>query len=335
MAAQPGIYLLCGEDEFTQDEFVSGLTARLGDSSMADLNTTRLDGRTHSIEDLVQAASAMPFLAALRLVIFAHPTDRIKHPAQQKKLTDFLDRLAPTTQLVLTEDRLLTEDFNRKKGRIHWLEKWVTTAKDRAVYKEFRLPAGAMLISWIQKRAEKAGGRIAPQAATELAAQVGAEPRQLDQEIGKLLAYVNYARPIEVDDVLHLTPFTARVPDFALVNAIRSRDAKQAYHLLHRELEEKDPLMIFGSITHQFRQVMLAREWFERGGQNSDELAGILHISPYPAKLALEHARGYSLAELERIYHILLKVDSDVKSSEATSELALDLLMLELTDSSR
>ena len=43
--------------------FVEELYGRMSDPSTADLNTTRLDGRQASDEDLRNAAFAMPFLA--------------------------------------------------------------------------------------------------------------------------------------------------------------------------------------------------------------------------------------------------------------------------------
>ena len=67
------------------------------------------------------------------------------------------------------------------------------------------------------------GGQITPQAAVSLANQIGDDTRLASQEITKLLTYVNFARPVDVDDVEHLTPLTAKIGDFELVNALRDR----------------------------------------------------------------------------------------------------------------
>ncbi len=336
MADQPAIYLLCGEDEFAIDEMVAGIIAEVGgDPTMADMNTSHLDGRTHSYEDLVKAVHAMPFLAERRLVTYTHPTDRIKHPSHQKKLIDLLDHLPPTTLIVITEDHVLTADYDRKKEKIHWLERWALKAGERVVFKEFRLPTGSNLNNWVQRRAVKAGGKFTPAAADALIAKTGAQPRMLNQEIQKLLIYVNYARAVDPDDVQHVTPFTAPVPDFALINALRSQDARQALSYLHRELEEKDPLQIFGSITNQFRQVLLVREIIEQGG-NQEDVKRLLNIHhPYAVQMAMEHARAFTLPALESIYHRLLATDTAMKTGGMESELALDLLLLELTNASR
>mgnify|MGYP000865746596 CR=1 FL=1 len=60
----------------------------------------------------------------------------------------------------MAEARPLTDDRDRKKNKLHWLEKWARTAGERVVYKEFRLLVGPQLNTWIQRQAEKAGGRF-------------------------------------------------------------------------------------------------------------------------------------------------------------------------------
>jgi DNA polymerase-3 subunit delta len=163
-----------------------------------------------------------------------------------------------------------------------------------------------------------------------LASRVGLEPRLLDLEIGKLLAYVNYSRPIEVDDVVYLTPDSAGAPDFALVNALRAHDARQALNILQREMGEKDPLQIFQGIVFQFRQLLLVREILDEGGREED-VVRLLGIHPYAARLAVEHARRFELGDLETIYRRLLELDEALKTSAMEGELALDVLVTELS----
>ena len=63
---------------------------------------------------------------------------------------------------------------------------------------------------------------------------VGADTRQAAQEISKLLAYVNWARPIKVADVEAVSIVTAEPDIFAMVDALASGNGKSAQRLLHR-----------------------------------------------------------------------------------------------------
>jgi DNA polymerase-3 subunit delta len=328
--ASPVIYLLDGEDEFGISEFLARLQEKLGDPAMAEMNTTRLDGRSLNLDELVNAVSAMPFLTPRRLIILANPLARLSTPPQREKFKDILNQVPPTTALALVEYRLLAEMRDRHNNKPHWLEKWALEAGERVFIKHFPLPAGDGLAKWIIARAKAAGGAFTPQAAAALAELSGQEPRLADQEIHKLLAYVNYARPVEADDVESLTPSAAKIQDFALVNALRSRDRRAAQSILNKMLEKDDPLAILQQIVFQYRLLIAACD----GSNNHlgpDEIARQLRTHAYPVKLALKQARHYHLADLEAIYHRLLELDEAIKTGQTPGELALEILVVRLT----
>jgi DNA polymerase-3 subunit delta len=187
-----------------------------------------------------------------------------------------------------------------------------------------------MMVKWIQEHAKSLGGQITPQASVSLANQIGDDTRLASQEINKLLTYVNFTRPVEADDVEHLTPLTAKIGDFELVNAIRDRDDRKAQALLHRSLDDDDPLRIFHSIVFQIRTLIVAREILDEHGTLND-IPKSLKIGPYPARLALESAPHFSMMFLELIYHRLLELDATIKSGQIETDLALELLVIELT----
>lgn len=354
MAEQPVVYVLHGDDDLSIADFVKGLFASLGDPAMADLNTTRLDGRTNTLDDLVRAASAISFLSPRRLVIFERPLERIRGPKQgaepvndpsvesasqqQKKFLSILEKIPPTTILSLVFSQPLTVERDIKNKRFHWLEKWAQSAGPRVSLNKFMLPTGPDLIKWIQERAKKLEGQFTSQAAAVLAAQIGPEPRILQSEIQKLLAYVNYARPVEPDDVQHISSTIQHQEDFGLVNALRTKNFNQAMKMLRIELDNNEPLEVFPGIVYQFRLLLLTRDVLDRGGLEADviELGKIVNrdgrpLHNYVARLAVEQARRFTHGELDDIYHRLLEVDVAMKSSAMPNELALELLVTELT----
>jgi DNA polymerase-3 subunit delta len=323
------VYLFHGEDEYAIAQDVSKIEAHLGDASIAAMNTTRLDGRSYNPDDLLSVASAMPFLTDHRLVILTYPLARLNSDPARKKFLAQLDQVPRTTKLVLIEYRVLTE---RKGGVIkkHWLEKWADGAGDRAFQKAFPLPKGKAMAGRIQELAKAAGGQITPDAADLLAALVGDEPRLASQEIQKLLAYVNYRRAIEAEDVDQLTADTAQGDIFNMVDSLGNRDGKQAIGMLYRLLEQQDPFSIFGMIVRQFRLLLLAREVMERGG-NVGAVAQELGIKPFVAEKVYGQARQFSIPVLEAVYHRLLELDEAMKTSMIDGDLALGTLAADFT----
>jgi DNA polymerase-3 subunit delta len=319
----PVVYLLHGDDEFAIAQFVAGLEARVGDAATASMNITRLDGRTSDPGEAFSAAAAMPFLANRRLVILHHPLARLSGKAAQGGFLEQLERVPASSALVLVEDKELTEPKDRRKGRVHWLERWAEQHPGLAFQKVFPLPRGAAMTRWIQERARSAGGQFTPQAAGLLVTLVGEEPRQVDQEIQKLLTYVNLRRPVDVDDVENLTADTAQGDIFAMVDALGNQQGHVALAMLHRLLEMQDPISIFGMVVRQFRLLLLAREVLDNGGQEG-EVAQMLRVHPFVAKKISEQARHFALAQLEHLYHRLLELDEAIKTGQMPADLVLD-----------
>jgi DNA polymerase III subunit delta len=333
----PTVYLLHGDDEFAISEYIAKLIEKLGDKMMAEVNTTRLDGRSCSLEELVGAVSAMPFLVSRRLVILTHPLAYSKPPELRKRFVELLNKVPSTTALVLAENHSLTGYDERRHGKINWLEKWAQESKGHALLRFFGVPSGSELKEWIRKRAKEAGGQITPQAALMLAELTGPEPRLIEHEIEKLLAFVNYKREIDDGDVQLLTPDIAGAPDFEMVNAIRRHDTSQALSYLRKELLEKEPPVILHSIVYQYRLLVMAREILDENGNEADVIQIITalpftpKIKTKPANIAAQTARNFRLSELDSIYHRLLEFDELMKSSGMEGELALDVLVTELS----
>ncbi len=328
----PEIYIFDGDDEFAINESINKVIARLGDANLAEMNTTRLDGRSFSISQLIDAVATIPFLTPKRLVILSHPTARLKDRASQEEFLTYISTPKPTSKLLLVEYEFLTPERDRRANRINWLERWAlsTEQTQRVFLRHHPQPSGAMMVNWIQEQVKKMGGQITTPAAISLASQVGDDSRLVLQEITKLLTYANYSRPVDVDDVEHLTPLTAKAGDFDLINAIRDRDVRKAQSLLHRSLQEDDPIQILQRIVTQFRLLIIAREILDEHG-TIDDIPKSLKISSYPARLALESASRYSRKFLDDIYHRLLDIDVAIKTGQMEADLALDLLMLNLT----
>lgn len=330
----PRVYLLYGDDEYAIARYLADLRSKMGDAAIAELNLTRLDGRTLTLDELVTATQAIPFLARRRLILLNNPTAFPKSPAERDRFLKCLEQVPQSAAVALIEPRSLTDERSRKKGELHWLEKWAKENLDWVLLRSFERKRGRDMAEWIQTQAESAGGRFTPRAAALLASAVGDNARLATQEIEKLLLYVNFQRPVDEQDVRQLTAYHGEVGDFALVNALRCRDRHQASFVLHEMLEKGDPVLILGSIVFQFRLVLVARELLDEGfseEEAKDLCVKRLKVHTYPAGLAVQQARAFSLPALEQIYRRLLDADIAIKSGGMDDALALEVLIETLT----
>jgi DNA polymerase-3 subunit delta len=330
--AAPVIYVLHGEDEYQIAQFLSEMEARLGDPANAALNITRLEGSDFNLDQLPSIANTMPFLARRRLLILVGQLKRLTSPAAQERFLAQLEKVPPTTALVIVEYSPLTTEADRRKNKIHWMEKWAAQQGERVYLRAFQLPRGAMMARRIQEQARRAGGQISTQAAELLTSLVDGDPRLADQEIYKLLAYVNYKRPIEPDDVELLTADLGQGDIFAMVDALGNQNGRVALGMLHRLLEQQDPISIFGMVVRQFRLLLLARELLDNG-ENRADIARKLKVPGFVAEKLIVQARRFTLPVLEAIYRRLLDMDEATKTGRLPGDLALDTLFVALTSS--
>jgi DNA polymerase-3 subunit delta len=287
------------------------------------MNTARLEARSMSEEDLNTAVNAMPFLARRRLVLLQNPSSRYNNPSARKTFFEFLQKTPETTRLVMSES---VEPRDAEK---HWLVKWAEKNSKQIQIKAFMLPRLKDMTGWISNETKNQGGQIEPRAAEMLRDMVGVDTRQAGMEIAKLLAYVNWARPVTLQDVEAVCIVTSQQSVFDFVDALANGNGRSAQHLLHRLLETEDEFSLWGMVVRQFRLLIQAREILDGRGTKED-VARALGVHPFVAEKAAQQASRFSIESLEYIYHRLLTIDEGVKTSQLTLDLALDTLVVEL-----
>jgi DNA polymerase-3 subunit delta len=337
-------YIFHGEDEFSRSEELAQLRARLaaGDPSMAELNTTTMDGNRLTLSELRHACDTIPFMADRRLVIVHGLLERLaargKGRGQQasqgessarnraflEELAAYLPGLPPTTRLIFVEEKSLPAS--------HPILKLTKTEgkEGRGFVKHFQLPKDWELPDWIQKRTRAKGGDIDREAITLLAALVGNDLRLLDQEIEKLLLYAD-GRPVNAEDVRVLVSRARETNIFDLVDCVGRRETDRALRLLHGLLADGEaPLYL---LTMLARQVRILIQVSELGAQGltQKEMADRLKLHPFVVKKGDAQARNFTMADLEAAHTRLVEADWSIKTGKMEDVLALDTLVVDLT----
>ncbi|HUH97845.1 MAG TPA: DNA polymerase III subunit delta [Anaerolineales bacterium] len=323
MPKESNILFLYGNDEFAITRRLAEFGSIFSEPSRADMNTARLDARTMSEDELNNAVNSVPFLARQRLVLLANPSARYNKAEARKKFLEFIGKIPDSTRLVIYES---VEPRDAEK---HWLTKWAEKT-GLAHIQACMLPRLKEMSGWILNESKNQGGQMEKAAAERLAELAGTDTRQAAQEISKLLAYVNWARPVGVADVEAVSIATAEPDIFAMVDALAAGNGKSAQKSLHRLLESGDPFSVWGMVVRQFRLLLLAREVIEQRG-GSREVEQALGVQRFVAEKVFSQAKRFPLAALEKIYHHLLEIDEAAKTGQVTLDLAMETFVVELT----
>ena len=340
------IYLLHGPDELLRSERIAALRSALGEPELADLSTSWLDGRKTSVAEVCHHCDVVPFLTPRRLVIVTGLLAQLKRRQQAGKkkgevgetdkgstradaerdaLLSYLPTTPETTDLVLVE----AEAVARNERPYKELARLVEAGRAEIVLCE--APEERDLPDWVLRRVKQKGGAIERDAAFDLATSVGRNLRLLDSELDKLLAYRSGAGAIRREDVRLLTPYTQEANIFDMVDAIGQQDGPKAVRLL-RELERDGaaPLYLLSMIVRQFRILVQVADQMEVG-LGKDEIAKVIGLHPFPTQKAMQQCRHWRMADLVAAYDRLLDTDVSIKTGKLPDDLALDLLVVELS----
>jgi DNA polymerase-3 subunit delta len=132
-----------------------------------------------------------------------------------------------------------------------------------------------------------------------------------------------------VEDVRALTPASRQARAFDLTDALAQRDRQRALALLHELLASgESPLGLVALTAYQTRTLMQVKALAERG-LRPQQIASTAGMSPFVVEKSLALARRFSFGQLESAHRALLEIDTGLKRSRMTPEMALDLLVVE------
>ncbi len=342
--------LLHGPDEFSAHEEL----ARLRETGGFEHNQDTFSGSDADLATIRNICDTMPFLSEKRLVVLeglpkprrgsrdedAEAPDGQDEPeppqsqpggrgkkgkgtalgprAFAQALADYVPSLPDTTVLVVLVPELL--------DATHPL---VKAAQRHGSVRAFSTPRGTQLESWLTQRARARGAKLAPDAARLLVSAVGDDLRLLAGEVEKLCTYVGPGGTIGVAEVQLLTPVARQSRVFDLTDALARRDRPRALELLHELLANgESALGIVALAAFQTRALLQVKLLAERG-MGAGQIAQAAGLAPFVAEKSLPLARQFSVAQLENAHRALLEVDTALKRSRMTPEMALDLFILE------
>src|SRR3972149_4037424 len=110
------LHIFTGEDDYSIRQALAAVKKTIGDATALMTNTTVLEGRQMTIEQLGAAAETVPFLADRRLVIVEGLLERFEpsgrtpkkktarqadRPEEHRAFADALRKLPPFTELVI------------------------------------------------------------------------------------------------------------------------------------------------------------------------------------------------------------------------------------------
>lgn len=314
------VYLVHGSDQFLTDK-ARRLFVNLIEPDDRTLNLASFDMREVSLAEALDDAQSVPFFGDLRVVLLDNAyfltaeNQRGKVEHNVDALLDYLKATAEQTILVIFAP------YDKLDAR----KKVVKQLKELPGYLAFGDLTEQGLRSMVQQKLTSQGYQIEPAALGDLIRLTNMSLTQIMTELDKLMLYTIDGKMIDQAAVEALVTKTLTENIFDLIENLLQGKLTDAVRLYHELLVNgEEPLRLHGALVSQFRLLLQVK-----GMTLSEQgIATALKVHPYRVKLAKRTVRRFTFEALAKAYLGLVKMETQLKSTQRDPELLFELFIL-------
>lgn len=310
------IYFLFGEDSYRAKRKLEEIILSYKKIHKSGLNLIYIDAKEIDFKDFYSNFKVNSMFAEKKLIILKNIFSGTRF--QEDFLENIKDLESIKDIIIIYEDKAPDQRT-----------KFFKDLKKHAKCQEFNCLQPAILRRWVVQEFEKNNTRINSDSVDSIVNFVGNDLWQMANEISKLSNY-KAGSVVKKEDVELLVKPNIENDIFKTIDALASKNKKQALSLLHKHLVNGDnPLYLLSMISYQFRNLLIIKEL-----QGAKRPYGLITkesgLHPFVVQKSLYICSNFSMQELKKIYQKIFKVDSDIKTGKIEPETALDLLLSEI-----
>lgn len=326
------LHVLVGEDDFSIRQAVEEIKKGIGDPTALMTNTTVLNGRQVTTEQLKNACETVPFLSEKRMVIIDGLLERFETGGRTgRKKSARRDNQLQEHETIAESIKSLPEftELIIIGGNVKAANPLLRLLSTMTQIKMFPLLKSQQLNRWIEGRVKEMGGSISSQAVSLLVRFVGNDLWIMANEVDKLILYAGERR-IEEGDVRSIVSYTQESNVFAMVDALLELRTSTAQTLLQQLFRQgMAPSQLLVMISRQVRILFQVKDMRMRKKSRNEIQNALGLTSDFVFRKAWEQSDKYSLLRLRELYHRLLDTDISIKTGKLDGELALTILIAE------
>lgn len=326
------IIFLYGPDTFRSRQKLKQVKEKfIKEVDKSALNIEILDGQKLEVQEFEKAVSSPPFLAKKRMVIIEDLISKNRGQKIQKEILEALkkDSLKDTV-IIFWESEPAAGKKSRPKISAKRSSLLLSRLKKEKLAQEFNLLGQSAVYRWTGREIAARGGKIKPAALKLLTDLVGNDLWQMNSEIEKLIAFVKN-KEIDVPDIENLVKNKLDEDIFKLTDALGLKNKSLALKLISDQLKSGTaPTALLSKIIWQFKNLLLVKGFIEKNGQgySNQRLGFQVGLHPFVIQKTSRQIGNHDLNNLKKIYNHLLKIDFQIKTSQAEPEVLFDLLVM-------
>ena len=311
-----GGYLFFGEEDYLKAHAMKAAADSIcAEEAFALFNHVHLDAMDYTADKLVDALMPPPMMAEQKLVTVSGLALSSMRAGELEDLCDALGALRDYDYnvLILSIPAGLMEEGalpKRPSPILKRLSELLTPVRFESI-------AGARLAGWVGKHFEHHGVTAEPALCSYLIDRCGKSMYHLASETEKLSYYVlSHGKTIVTRTDVDLVAVPEVSSDaFALANAIldgKYADAMDALSVM--KFRRVDPIIILGEVSRVICDLISVKA-LQREGLPLGELASVLKMNEYKAKIYAAGAASKPMERLTRAVELCSEADLSLKLS--------------------
>ena len=325
----PG-YFFYGEETFLAYQFIQELKDSVVSPEGQEFNVEKFDLAESSWAEIIDSARTIPFFfSPWRIISVEILEERRNHLSANEEgiLKEYFSSpLAKTTLVII---------YWGKIKKSNPLFKFFSSLSPSLVYaKELKRLKEKSLYSWMERKLSSGGKRATVDAKKRLEEIIGSNLRSLDNELEKLMTFVDEKEVIELDDVNQVSGWAKTFYEWDLSNSLERANYKQTLLVLNNLFKEGiKQEYILGMVAKFFRDIFLAKLWLKE--RKKDRKAIFRELRPhiqekfgsfYSDKFREFFALVESIPQnvLNHVLNELERIDFQVKTSSASCQTLLE-----------
>lgn len=310
------IFFIYGEDSYRAKRKLEEIISGYKEVHKSGLNLIYVDAKEKDFKDFYSHLKINSMFAEKKLIVIKNTFD------EDKFQEEFLENIKSLEE---TKDIIVVYEDTAPDARTKFFKALQKCAKCQ----EFNCMQPAVLKKWVANEFLKNKVKINPDALDLLAGFIKNDLWGMSGEINKLSNY-RAGSTVKKEDVALLVKPDIENDIFKTIDALASKNKKQALSLLHKHFDDGEaPLKLLSMIVYQFRTLLIIKELQEKN-EPYGAIAKKSGLHPFVVQKNFYLCNQFSMPQLKKIYQKIFEADADIKTGKIEPELALDLLLAEI-----
>lgn len=308
------VYLLYGQEDYLKLLYRDKLKAAIV-APEDTMNYSYFEGKDLDITAVQSMADTVPFFSERRLLV-------LENSGLFKKQSDFADyikTLPETSILVFVEHEV------DKRNKLY------KAVKKQGTVSEMNGLSEKDLKMWIATYLQRNGKKMTEQNILYLVQKVGADMKNLENEMEKLICYAAEDNVIQRDMIDDICVVQTEGKIFDMIDAIGMKNQDRALQLYYDLLAVREkPMSILFLLIRHFNILVQIKELAHAGISNG-QIASKIGIPPFTVKKYAAQSKNFKVREIRTCLERCVEVEQQVKTGLLFDQIGVELLIVEFS----